>query len=77
VRDIVDLSLRYYEYKVLTDDEPPSKEFREWKTLFVEGKPIFQNKAEQYSSEDEILNEVELSDYVTGNGKKILYWSDG
>lgn len=70
VRDIIDLSLRYYEYKILTDDEPPAKEFREWKALFVEGKPIFQNKTEQYSSEDELLNDVEFKDYIAGAGNK-------
>jgi hypothetical protein len=41
VHDLVDLSLRCSEYKMLSDSEVPSKEFRDWKTLFVAGKNNF------------------------------------
>lgn len=40
MNEIVDLAAKAIEYKLLSDNDVPAKEFQEWKTLFVSGKPI-------------------------------------
>ncbi|XP_015747762.1 PREDICTED: sperm flagellar protein 2-like [Acropora digitifera] len=49
---IVDFSCKVGEYRELTEERIPPKMFREWKALFLEGIPIYQDEPIEDSSTD-------------------------
>ncbi|XP_074612593.1 sperm flagellar protein 2-like [Acropora palmata] len=49
---IVDFSCKVGEYRELTEERIPPKMFREWKALFLEGIPIYQDEPIEESSTD-------------------------
>ncbi|XP_074662046.1 sperm flagellar protein 2-like [Tubulanus polymorphus] len=61
LNQIVDLTCKTVEYRQLTDNLIPEKLWRDWTTLFLEGKSLYENEAEIKGLEDftpqEILEE--------------------
>lgn len=55
---IVDLSTKLAEYRELTENLVPAKLLRDWKTLFLAGKPLYENSSISCKDEVEMHSEV-------------------
>ncbi|XP_065828319.1 sperm flagellar protein 2-like isoform X2 [Oscarella lobularis] len=75
VEQIVDLSTVIGEYRKLTEQLIPPKMMREWKTLFLNGLPIYETISEKASTTEEqktqpdTLDELDFSEYKTTTGE--------
>lgn len=65
---IIDFSSKIIEYRDLTEKKVPEKLVREWKKLFLEGQPIYEEKEDSRDAEiqarrEEILNSQDFAEY--------------
>nr|XP_039269921.1 sperm flagellar protein 2-like [Styela clava] len=65
---IIDFSSKIIEYRDLTEKKVPEKLVREWKELFLEGQPIYEEQedtrdAEVQARREEILNSQDFAEY--------------
>lgn len=72
--------VQFSEYRIMSDGvNPPSRVVKSWNTLFIKGKPLFEDKQietveqpiqeEKANENDEILDAAEFHDYVVGAGE--------
>ncbi|XP_053336412.1 sperm flagellar protein 2 [Clarias gariepinus] len=67
---IVDLATKAGEYRLLTANRIPVKMMREWKELWLSGKPLYESSPEEDVEMEKlhILNEQDYSDYTSMTG---------